>query len=316
MNSNSRTKCSFMLIGAVLVFGELLHRTSAAQEATAPAAKGQTPPPQPLTVPPAIPAAPKKLTLIDNIAYRAGTSPAWRLDLAMPEVAGKERLPAIVIVHGGGWSSGSKQSRVYRTMALYYAYQGYVTASVEYRLTGEAPFPACIEDVKCAVRWLRAHADEFHIDPDHIGAFGHSAGAHLVLMLAMCPPSVGLEGDGGANEFSSKVTSVVAASTPTRYRRNGADPAWSPTSYVNEKQLPPMLLIHGTADTTVPIAGTDEFVESLKQAGHNDVTYLRVEGANHGVAYEHDLDRTFRAMDEFFDRTLKDRKEAKGSANR
>ena len=103
---------------------------------------------------------------------------------------------------------------MYRTMALYYAYQGYVTASVEYRLTGEAPFPACIEDVKCAVRWLRAHADEYHIDPDHIGAFGHSAGAHLVMMLAMCPPSAGLEGDGGANEFSSKVTSVVAGFHP------------------------------------------------------------------------------------------------------
>ena len=97
---------------------------------------------------------------------------------------------------------------------------------------------------------------------------------------------------------------------------NGADPGWSPTSYINEKQLPPILLIHGTVDTTVPIAGTDEFVESLKNAGHNDVTYLRVEGANHGVAYEHNLDRTFQAMDEFFDRTLKDRKEAKVSANR
>ena len=97
------------------------------------------------------------------------------------------------------------------------------------------------------------------------------------------------------------MTSVVVASTPTRYRRNGADPAWSPTSYVNEKQLPPMLLIHGTADTTVPIAGTDEFVESLKQAGHDNVLYLRVEGANHGVAYENNLDRSFRFMDGFFD---------------
>ena len=122
----------------------------------------------------------------------------------MPEVAGNERLPAIVIVHGGGWSSGSKQSRVYRTMALYYADKGYVTASVEYRLTGEAPFPACIEDVKCAVRWLCAHADEYHIDPEHIGAFGHSAGAHLVMMLAMCPVSAGLEGDGGATSFPAK----------------------------------------------------------------------------------------------------------------
>jgi acetyl esterase/lipase len=225
----------------------------------------------------------------------------------MPEAAAGERLPAIVIVHGGGWSSGSKQSRVYRTMALYYAFKGYVTASVDYRLTGEAPFPACIEDVKCAVRWLRAHADEYHIDPDRIGGFGHSAGAHLVLMLAMCPPSAGLEGDGGASEFSSGLSCVVAASTPTCYGRGGADPAWSPITYVGQPRLPPMLLIHGTEDRTVPIAGTDEFVEALKKAGHEDVTYLRVEGADHGVAYEHNLDQTFRAMDALFERTLKPR---------
>jgi acetyl esterase/lipase len=250
-------------------------------------------------------AAPRKIAIIDNIAYRAGPSPAWRLDIVMPETAGDERLPAIVIVHGGGWRSGSKRSRVYRTMALYYANKGYVTASVEYRLTGEAPFPACIEDVKCAVRWLRSHAAEYHIDPDSIGAFGHSAGAHLVLMLAMCPPSAGLEGDGGANEFSSKLTSVVAASTPTRYGRNGADPAWSPMTYVGEPRLPPTLLIHGTDDRTVAIAGTDEFVEALKKAGHEDLTYIRVENAPHSVAYENNLDQSFRAMDAFFDRTLK-----------
>ncbi len=151
-----------------------------------------------------------------------------------------------------------------------------------------------------------------------MGAFGHSAGAHLVLMLAMCPPSAGLEGDGGCSEFSSNVEAVVAASAPTRYRRSNADPAWSPAAYVNETRLPPMLLIHGTADATVPIAGTDEFVDALKKAGHDDVTYLRVEGANHGVAYEHNLDQTFRAMDAFFQRNLKPQTDANGGggANR
>ena len=145
--------------------------------------------------PPGLPAggaAPKQIEVIDDLAYRSGSSKAWRLDLAMPVNFGEEKHPALVIVHGGGWRAGTKHDRPYRTLLLDYALKGYVAVSVEYRLTGEAPFPACIEDVKCAVRWLRAHAAEYHVDPDRIGAFGRSAGAHLALMLAMCPVSAGL----------------------------------------------------------------------------------------------------------------------------
>lgn len=133
------------------------------------------------------------ITVTKDIRYRDGDSEAWKLDLAMPANFGSKLRPAIVIVHGGGWRAGSKSVDVYQKMMVEYAQKGYVTINVNYRLLDEAPFPACIEDVKTAVRWLRAHADEYQVDPDRIGAYGHSAGAHLALMLAMAPDSAGLE---------------------------------------------------------------------------------------------------------------------------
>lgn len=260
----------------------------------------------------ALPANSKKLVVIDDIAYREGASKSWKLDLAMIEPAGDQRRPAIVIVHGGGWRAGSKQDRVYRDMLMHYALKGYVTISVEYRLTGEAPLPACIEDVKCAVRWLRAHADDYKVDPERIGAYGHSAGAHLVMMLAMAGPQAKLEGDGPYPEFSSKLTSVAAGSLPvrlnTRFAPEDKLDAWSPVGYIREG-LVPMLVIQGTADTIVRAPDTDAFIERVKAAGNTDVTYLRIDepGAHHGVAYEQFMDRCFAAMDRFFDRTLKPR---------
>jgi acetyl esterase/lipase len=249
-------------------------------------------------------AEPKQIKVIDDLAYRSGSSKSWRLDLAMPENFGEAKHPALVIVHGGGWRAGTKRDRPYRTLLLDYALKGYVAVSVEYRLLGEAPFPACIEDVKCAVRWLRAHAAEYHVDPDRIGAFGHSAGAHLVLMLAMCPASAGLEGDGGCNEFSSRVNSVVAASTPVRVRGTGADAdRWSPTSYITNN-LPPILLIQGTQDEVVSPATVDAFVDKLKLVEGLDVTYLRVTNGVHATAYDMYVETSRNAMERFYARTL------------
>lgn len=253
------------------------------------------------------PAEAKRIAIFDDLRSRTGDSNSWRLDLAMPENFGGDMHPVLVIVHGGGWRNGTKRDRPYRAMLTEFALKGYVTLSVEYRLVGEAPFPACIEDCKCAVRWLRAHAAEYHADPNRIAAFGHSAGAHLVMMLAMCPKEAGLEGDGGWNEYSSSITSVIGGSTPVSVSpRMAGDNAekYSPTSYV-KKDLPPILLIQGTADTTVRPETVDAFVEKLKAAGVEDLTYLKVEGANHGVAYEQFMDRSMKAINEFLERTLK-----------
>ena len=105
-----------------------------------------------------------------------GDSKAWRLDLARPTAKSAEPRPAIVFIHGGGWRGGDKRRGTFLNGALDYAAKGYVCVTLNYRLLAEAPFPACIEDCKCAVRWLRANAQKYNIDPDRIGGYGNSAG--------------------------------------------------------------------------------------------------------------------------------------------
>jgi acetyl esterase/lipase len=245
------------------------------------------------------------IKVIRDVAYRDGDSQAWRLDMAIPKQPTQGLRPALVIVHGGGWRGGSKSVDVYQKMMTDYAEKGYVTINVEYRLTGEAPFPACIEDVKCAVRWLRAHAEEYHIDPDRVGAYGHSAGAHLALMLAMAPKSAGLEGDGGWEGYSSVVNVAAAGSPPTELGRDVpmAKTEWWPIGYISADH-PPLFLIQGSEDRIVRAELTDDFVEKMKAVGAN-IEYLRVDGAQHGLAYNERLELTEPAIEAFFAKHLK-----------
>lgn len=205
------------------------------------------------------------ITVTKDISYREGKSESWKLDLAKPENFGNEIRPALVIIHGGGRRGGTKSVDVYQKMMVDYAHKGYVAINVEYRLIGEAPFPACIEDVKCAVRWLRAHAEELRIDPERVGAYGHSAGAHLVLMLAMAPDTAGLEGNGGWDEYSSRVNVAAAGSPPTELGRDApmAKKEWWPIGYIAADH-PPLLLIQGSNDQVVRPELTRDFVEKMK----------------------------------------------------
>ena len=205
----------------------------------------------------------RQVTITTDIQYRTGESKSWVLDLANPENPRGVLRPAIVIIHGGGWSMGDKADDVYRRMLLDYALQGYVTVSINYRLTQEAPFPACIEDCKCAVRWLRAHAEELKVDPDRIGSYGHSAGAHLSMMLAVSAGNKALEGDGPYKEYSSKVTCAGAGSPPTEIGRKVGNlaehPEWWPIGYYDAESAP-MLLIQGLQDNVVKPELTEDFV--------------------------------------------------------
>lgn len=245
----------------------------------------------------------KTITVTKDIPYRTGESDSWKLDLAMPENFDKGIKPALVIVHGGGWAAGSKNVDVYQKMMVDYALKGYVTINVEYRLTGEADFPACIEDVKNAVRWLRAHAEELNVDPERIGAYGHSAGAHLALMLGMTPDVESLEGDGSYPEFSSKVTAVAAGSPPTELGRDVpmAEAKWWPIGYIGSEH-PPLFLIQGDSDRIVLPGRTKDFVDKMEAAGA-DIEYLEVEGG-HGVAYAEKLEITEPAIEVFFAKYL------------
>lgn len=251
--------------------------------------------------------AQKRIELTSDIPYRTGESKSWVLDIASPANFGEEGLrPAIVIVHGGAWSAGSKTDAVYRDLLIYYALQGYVTLSVEYRFVQEAPFPACISDVKCAVRWLKAHAKELRVDPERIGVYGHSAGAHLSLMLACSADNKELEGDGPWQEFSSSVTCAAAGAPPTEIGNPNIPwakhPEWWPIGYFTPKAAP-MLILQGYEDPLVKEKLTTDYVQKMQKAGGN-VQYIRVHG-NHDVAYNAALEFTRPAMDAFFARHLK-----------
>ncbi|MCH8859223.1 MAG: alpha/beta hydrolase, partial [Proteobacteria bacterium] len=171
----------------------LLTVPAIAQDAELPSAESDRNQPKPkMSTEELLNLAPNGVTVVPDIAYREGNE-AWKLDLAMPTERGAAPRPAIIYIHGGGWTKGDKRGAGIGTV-LGYAAKGFVSVSVNYRLDQDKK--ACVEDVKCATRWLRAHAEEYNIDPDRIGAAGNSAGAHLALMLAVCPASAGLEGDG------------------------------------------------------------------------------------------------------------------------
>jgi len=257
--------------------------------------------------------APKGVTVLPDIPYREGNE-AWKLDLAMPRKHSAAPRPAIVFIHGGGWSSGDKRTAAFVNPALEFAAKGYVCITVNYRLTGTGKTTkiTCIEDVKCSVRWLRAHAKEYNVDPDRIGAYGNSAGAHLAAMLGLCPPSAGLEGDGPWQEFSSMVQAVVCSATPTgpRVRSSSQDDRRkiAPMTYVADK-APPFLLIHEKSDRVVPVSNSDDFVKALRKAGAKDITYMRYEdGSGHGV-FARNIQETGPAREAFFERTLRKKKD-------
>src|SRR5437870_625495 len=144
---------------------------------------------------------PTDISVLHDIRYREGPSKQWRLDLAMKKDRASKPRPVVVIIHGGGWLEGDKSSFASRKYGVPgnivdFAALGFVAVTINYRLSGEAPFPAALEDCKCAVRWLRAHAKDYNLDPDHIGAYGNSAGGHLAMLLGMIGKEAGFEGDG------------------------------------------------------------------------------------------------------------------------
>ena len=160
------------------------------------------------------PAVPAGVKAMRDVEYARVDGKPLLLDLYLPAKAAQP-MPVIVWIHGGAWRAGSKE----RCPAIPMAAQGYAVASINYRLTNVATFPAQIYDCKAAIRWMRAHAKEYGFDPDRIGVWGGSAGGHLVSLLGTSGGVKELEGDVGGNlNFSSRVQAVAVFCGPNSFR--------------------------------------------------------------------------------------------------
>jgi acetyl esterase/lipase len=245
-----------------------------------------------------------------DIAYIEGGDPAQKLDLYLPDPAPSEPLPLIVHIHGGGWRGGSKFPCPVTGMAT----KGYVVASVEYRFSQVAVFPAQIQDCQAAIRWLRANASKYGIDPTKVGVVGGSAGGHLSALVGTSGDTGTFAKIGGNESQSDDVqavcdiygpadfTTVVQQAAEDKNVKNifefnsPKDPyscltgaplenteksrAVSPVTYVSEDD-PPVLILHGTHDALVPYAQSVQFADSLK-AKNVPVWLQTIPGAGHG----------------------------------
>jgi acetyl esterase/lipase len=262
-----------------------------------------------------------KVTTEYDIVYAKPGKTELKLDLARPS-EGDGPFPAIIAIHGGGWRSGSKDHL--RDPIADFAKAGYVAITPQYRLTTDVPFPAQVHDVKAAVRWVRTHAKEYRIDPDHIGAIGFSAGGHLALMLGVTGPSDDLEGETNGEKVDTRVQAVVNyfgptdltaddypdVSTPlikhflggTAAEKPEAAAKASPITYVS-KDDPPILMFQGTRDNLVPFNQATKLSQAMTTAGVPGRVDLLI-GAGHGWQGA-DLRQTSSETLTFFDRYLR-----------
>jgi acetyl esterase/lipase len=265
------------------------------------------------------------LLIEKDVVYGHGDGTELHLDLARPRSRGEgsdRPLPAMIFIHGGGWSNGNRQ--LGETAILLLANQGYFAVTITYRLAPLARFPAQLEDCKTAVRWIRANAEKYGIDPTRIGAAGHSAGGHLSALLALTPGMPEFEGTGGHAKYSTAIQAVSPWSAPSDFLWTGwpatrqgfltslldvspdefhvAARRASPITYVNEK-APPFLLVHGGTDSLVPADQSRLLLAALESK--NVPARLKVyPDEGHIFTPLHMLDALQQAMT-FFDRCLK-----------
>lgn len=252
-----------------------------------------------------------------NVEYARPDGKPLRLDLFLPEKSSSP-LPLIVWVHGGGWLNGTKSGGP----AVGLAKAGYAVASIDYRLSQQAVFPAQINDCKAAIRWLRAHAREYGIDPDRVGAWGESAGGYLVALLGTSGAVKDLEGDEGNPDESSRVQAVVDFYGPTDFSqlkagRLGPNSPESrllggaidknpdrarranPIAYIGP-DTPPFLICHGDKDGTVSLSQSQLLYDAL-QGAKVPSELVVVKGAGHGFR-SREIDGKVRT---FFEKYLK-----------
>lgn len=250
---------------------------------------------------------PDNITVIQDVEIGMGGGRPLHADVAFPKNPPVTPMPAVIWVHGGGWNKGTHK----KYPAEWLASNGYFAASIEYRLSGEAKWPAQIEDCKLGVRWLRANAERYHVNPDRIAVWGGSAGGHLVSCLGtMDDPK--FEGKGGYENVSSHVAAVVDLCGPVDFTAGSAGiqkplakppdyeapgllklfggsfkekpEVWkegSPIQYV-KAGLPPFFIMHGDKDPLVPHEQSEKLAAALAQAGV-PVEFITVKNGGHGM---------------------------------
>ena len=273
----------------------------------------------------------------EQVPMRGYPNVAMKMDILQPKV--QEKLPAIVYVTGGGFINANKDNGIQLRMHL--AEAGYVVASIQYRVAPTAQFPQPVEDVKAAIRYLKAHADQYGIDPDRVGIVGGSAGGYLTAMAGTTSGTTTF--DKGENlQVSSSVKAAVdlyglsdltcigddySDAVKAAHRSPGSTEAlWvngspvfggkdggiladkkaadaaNPITYIS-KDSAPMLLMHGTKDYLVSPSQTDLLFQALQQKGIPSERYL-VEGAAHGGIYWNQ-EEVMDIITQFFDRYMK-----------
>jgi len=231
--------------------------------------------------------------------------PIWEgglyLDLLLPTPRLARTSPAILYLHHGGWRSGDRSYGTYPWNGTVLAAHGFVVASASYRFSSVARFPAQLHDAKAAVRWLRARAGAYGIDPDRIGVLGDSSGGQLAGLLGTTGHRADLEGECGSPGWSSSVQAVVTRCAPTDFGSLphdaaevldalfGGPPAEttslrqlaSPLFHVSD-QAAPFLIVHGTRDETVPFEQAQQMAQKL--AEHDvPVTLHAIDGGFHNL---------------------------------
>lgn len=293
--------------------------------ATALVAEPAKPAPKPFVLP-------EGIKMEKDIAYIEGGDEAQKLDIYVPEKPTEKALPLIVHIHGGGWIGGSKFPCPVAGMVL----KDYAVASVEYRFSQKAKFPAQIQDCQAAIRWLRAHAKQYNFDTEHVGVVGGSAGGHLSALVGTSGGKKAFAPIGGNEEQSDKVQAVCdifgpadfstvvqqaaddknvknifAFNTPqdpyssligTKLDDKPKADAVSPVHYVS-KDTPPFLILHGTHDTLVPYAQSVQLEATLK-AQSIPVWLQTLPGSGHGGP-AFGKPAVIQLMQAFFDKHLK-----------
>jgi acetyl esterase/lipase len=258
------------------------------------------------------PEIPDELEVFSNRVYKTVDTLQLELDVYRLRDTGNEPKPTMVFIHGGAWKTGKRSD--YLPYLIDYAQKGYVTATVSYRLSRVAKFPAAVQDVNCAVRWLKAHAEEFGIDPDRMVLIGGSAGGHLSMMVGYAGEEPLFEPQCEAGALSSEVRAIVNLYGPTDLTTDEARGRGEPISFLGATYderpdlfrqvsprfyirpgLPPTLIFHGTIDSVVPVSQADSLAVWLGNAGV-PYDYHRL----HGWPHTMDLSKKVNAYCQFY----------------